>query len=86
MLMAIVSLPMLPPWGGGSTSVGERKGANCRFLGRQIGQYLAPILPVGSQRVDDVAAASPARFPLLYRPIAGIPVARENLLAPPERD
>jgi len=29
---------------------------------------------------------SPARLPPLYRPVAGIPVARQNLLAPPQRD
>jgi len=30
--------------------------------------------------------ASPARLPVLYRLVAGVPVARQNLLAPPQGD
>src|SRR5215472_3465764 len=42
--------------------------------------------PEDGQQLDSVAAFSLARLPFLYRLVAGIPVVRKNLLAPPQRD
>ena len=39
-----------------------------------------------SRQPGDALKCSLARFPLLYRHIAGVPVARQNLLAPPQHD